>query len=269
MKSGSGSAIGFGRVLQTVRKHSLKNQADVAAFFSPKLSVAAVSMAESGNRPPKTEAMVRTYADALELDADDLLELWWAMQGMVELEDPAHERDHQQWWRELWVNPQADLDHHQAESKANAIWTPNDDYYAPSRQLFALANAICDILKRLLGDTWTVDYKSETGLRDPVEGRVARVLIELQAGNLEEGTSMKIPGLTATFACPEPLTRPNRSNAAIRPKDGTMQPEVAWILSSVEAMPARERTAVAGFIRGLREGASLFSETELPSHPDR
>ncbi|MBD2830307.1 helix-turn-helix transcriptional regulator [Streptomyces globisporus] len=83
VKAGSSSAVAFGRVLQAARKRWSKTQADVANFFDPKLSVAAVSMAESGSRPPKTEAMVRGYAAALELDEDALLQLWWAMQGMI------------------------------------------------------------------------------------------------------------------------------------------------------------------------------------------
>ncbi|WP_459385249.1 helix-turn-helix domain-containing protein [Arthrobacter humicola] len=260
MKSGSGSAMAFGRVLQAVRKRSSKNQSDVAAFFSPKLSIAAVSMAESGNRPPKTEAMVRTYADALELDADALLELWWAMQGMVEVEDWTDERRPRQvWWRELWAEPQVELDYNRADSKAKAVWTPDEDFYAPSLKLFALAHAIRAILRRLLGDTWDVSYKAEIGLRDPFDGRLAAVMIELRAGDPEESDSIESPELMATFVCPEPVPRPVTADATMRPKAETISPDVAWILSSVEAMPVRERAAVAGFIHGLREGANLFS----------
>jgi hypothetical protein len=267
VKSGSSSAVAFGRVLQAVRKRSTKNQADVAAFFSPKLSVAAVSMAESGNRPPKTEAMVRGYAAALELDADDLLKLWWAMQGMVEEEDRAAERPLQRWWSQLRASREANLDHFWANKKAEKKRTRNEDFYAPSLQLFALSEEICRILRYLLGDTWKVDYKPEMGLYDPVEGRPAEVMIELRAGDPEEGDSMESPELIATFPCPEPVTRPVPLDTTMRPKAETISPDVAWILSSVEAMPARERAAVAGFIHGLREGASVFSGG--PSTPSR
>ena len=266
MKSESSSAVAFGRVLQAVRKRSSNNQADVAGSFSPKLSIAAVSMAESGNRPPKTETMVRGYAAALELDDDDLLELWWAMQGMVEVEDRADERKLQQWWRQLWASPQAELDHIRADSEAKAVWTPNEETYAPPLQAFALSEAICVILRRLLGDTWKVGYKPEIGLRDPIDGRLATVMIELRAVDPEDGDSMEPPELMATFGCPEPVTRPNPPDATVRPKAETISPDVAWILSSVEAMPARERAAVAGFIHGLREGASLYSGASLPPH---
>lgn len=265
MKSGSGSAVAFGRVLQAVRKRSSKNQADVAGSFNPRLSVASVSMAESGNRPPKTEAMVRGYAAALELDDDDLIELWWAMQGMVEVEDWAGQRMVQQWWRRLRPeDPQVELDHIRADGKAKSAWTPDEDWYAPSLQLFALADAICVVLRRLLGDTWTVSYKPEIGLRDPIDGRVAAVVIELRAGDTEDGGSKESPELMTTFACPEPVARPVAHEATTRPNAEAISPDVAWILSSVEAMPARERAAVAGFIHGLREGASLFSEVTLP-----
>jgi hypothetical protein len=265
VKSGSSSAVAFGRVLQTVRKRSSKNQADVAGSHNPKLSVAAVSMAESGSRPPKTEAMVRGYAVALDLEDDDLIELWWAMQGMVEVEDWAEERSVQRWWRQLGSSPQVEIDHHQAASKAAREWTPNDDTYAPSLELFALSDTICVILRRLLGDAWKVDYKPEMGLRDPIDGCLAAVMIELRAGDSEEGSSNESPELMATFACPEPVARPVRPEATTRSKAEAILPDVAWILSSVEAMPARERAAVAGFIRGLREGASLFSEVSPPT----
>ena len=269
MKSGSSSAVAFGRVLQAVRKRSSKNQADVAGSFSSKPSIAAVSMAESGNRPPKTEAMVHGYAAALELDKDDLLELWWAMQGMVELEDRAKERRHQQWWRQLSASPEAETDHFWAEKKAEKKRTPNEETYAPPLESFALSEAICAILRRLLGDTWKVSYKPEIGLRDPVDGRLVAVMIELRAGDPEEGDSMESSELIATFACPEPATRPSPPDATVRPKAETISPDVAWILSSVEAMPARERAAVAGFIHGLREGANLFSGTSLLPHAAR
>lgn len=267
MKSGSSSAVAFGRVLQAVRRRSSKNQADIANSFSPTLSIAAVSMAESGNRPPKTEAMVRSYASALELDDDALLELWWAMQGMVEVEDRADERQLRQWWRQLWASPQAELDHIRADSQAKAVWTPNEETYAPPLETFVLSEAICAILRRLLGDTWKVRHRSEVGLREPIDGRLAAVMIELRAGAPLERESSESPDLITTFACPEPVTRPNRPNrpngpdAMARSKAETISPDVAWILASVEGMPVRERAAVAGFIRGLREGASLFSES--------
>lgn len=258
MKSGSSSAVAFGRVLHAVRKHSSKHQTDVAAFFTPKLSVAAVSMAESGSRPPKTEERVRGYAAALELDDDDLLELWWAMQGMVEVEDRADERRVQRWWRQLRASPRAEEDYIRARSKADKEWTPNEAVYAPELELFVLAEEICKVLRRLLDDSWRIGQKLELGLRDPIDGRLAAVMIELHAGPPEEADAI------ATFACPEPVTRPIPPDAMRRPKAETMPPDVAWILSTVEAMPARERAAVAGFIHGLREGASLFSESSLP-----
>lgn len=260
MKSGSGSAVAFGRVLQAVRKRASKNQADVAGCFHPKLSVAAVSMAESGNRPPKTEAMVRGYAAALDLDEDDLIELWWAMQGMVAVEDGTEERSVLRWWRQLPSSPQDDIEHHRAAAKAAQEWTPNEDTYAPSLKLFALSGAICVVLRRLLGDSWKVGRTAEVGLRDPVDGRLAAVMIELWAEVSEEGDSKESRELITTFACPEPMARPVPPEPTGRPNAEAISPDVAWILSSVEAMPARERAAVAGFIHGLREGASLFSE---------
>ncbi|AIY02950.1 hypothetical protein ART_3351 [Arthrobacter sp. PAMC 25486] len=259
MKSGSSSAIAFGRVLQAVRKSASKNQGDVAAFFKPKLSIAAVSMAESGNRPPKTETMVRAYADALELDDDDLLELWWAMQGMLEIDDWTDERRIQRWWREASASPQVEVDHIHTELEAKKKWTPNDDFYAPSLRLFVLADSICGVLRRLLGDTWIISHKPEIGLRDPIEGRLATVMFELRRGGQAESNSLDSPELITTFTCPEPITRPSPNDTTTRPKADTISPDIAWILSSVEAMPARERAAVAGFIHGLREGAGLFS----------
>lgn len=208
MKAGSSSAVAFGRVLQAARKRWSKTQADVASFFDPKLSVAAVSMAESGNRPPKTEAMVRGYAAALELDEDALLQLWWAMQGMVGIDIWAEDLPAPQWWRELEASPQAEINHHQARSKASSAWTPNEDFYEPSLELFALAEAICMILMRLLGDSWKVGYKHEIGLRDPIDGRLAAVIIELRAKVSDGDESNKSPELMVTFACPEPVARP-------------------------------------------------------------
>lgn len=269
MKSGSSSAVAFGRVLQAVRKSSSKSQTDVATFFNPKLSIAAISMAESGNRPPKTEAIVRGYAAALELDENDLLELWWAMQGMVEIEDRADERRLQLWWRQLRASPQAELDHIRADGAAKSAWTPNEETHAPPLESFALSESICIILRRLLDDTWQVGYKPEIGLYDPIDGRLASIMIELRAGGLGEVDSTDPPELILTFACPEPVTRPVPPDATARPNAKTLSPDVAWILSSVEAMPARERAAVAGFIRGLREGGNLFSEGNRPSHAAR
>ncbi|MFG2016900.1 helix-turn-helix domain-containing protein [Actinomadura geliboluensis] len=265
MKAGSSSAVAFGHVLRAVRKRLAKNQAEVAGSFAPKLSVAAVSMAEGGNRPPKTEAMVRGYAVALELDEDALLELWWAMQGMVEDPDGDEKRAGARWWRDLWAEPQVELDYHQAVSAAEKIWTPNEDFYAPSLELFTLAHAICQILRRLLGDSWKVDYKREIGLHDPIDGRLAAVIIEMWAAASEEGGSEESPDLMASYACPEPLARPVPSESTVRRHPEAFPPDVAWILSAVEAMPARERAAVAGFIHGLREGASLFSDPSSPT----
>ena len=163
-------------------------------LLKPKLSVAAVSMAEAGNRPPKTEAMVRGYAAALELDEDDLVELWWALQGMVEIEDWAEERRVQRWWRQLPAeDPQVEIDYHQADSKAKALWTPNEETYAPSLELITLSDAICVILRRLLGDSWAVVYKPEIGRRDPIDGHLAVVMIELRAGDSEEGAARTSP----------------------------------------------------------------------------
>lgn len=265
MKAGSSSAVAFGRVLQAVRKRSSKNQTDVAGSFDPKLSVAAVSMAEGGNRPPKTEAMVRGYAAALDLDEDALVELWWAMQGMVEFYDWGEKRTVTRWWRELPVNFDIEADHYRAVDAAKRAWNPNEDFYAPSRQLFTLAEAICQILRCLLGDFWKVDYKHEIGLRDPIDGRLAAVIIEMWTGTSGEGDSDEPLDLMASYACPEPLARPVPPQPTKRPYTEVLSPDVAWILSAVEAMPARERAAVAGFVHGLREGASLFSE--LPSPP--
>ena len=277
MKSKTSSAVAFGRVLQAVRNRSSKNQAEVAGSFHPKLSIAAVSMAESGNRPPKTEATVRGFAAALDIDDDDLIELWWAMQGMVEVEDRADERGVQQWWRQLWVSPQAELDWARADGDAKSVCNPNEETYAPPVESFALSEAIGEILRRLLGDTWEVGYKAEIGLRDPFDGRLAAVIIELREVVSEEGDSTEVPKRKVTFACPEPVARPISPDATVRPKAETISPDVAWILSSVEAMPARERAAVAGFIHGMRAGASLLSPAALapevtsdprsPSHP--
>lgn len=270
MKSGSSSAVAFGCVLQAVRKHLSKSQADVAASFNPKLSVAAVSMAESGKRPPTSEVMVMGYASALGLDEDVLLELWSAMQGVIGY--GAEEPGSEQWWRDLQASPQVGRDHSLAEVEAQKNRTPNEDFYAPPPELFALSDAICEVLRRLLDDNWKIDYKPELGLRDPIAGRLARVMIELRTGDPEQGDLMKSPEPLATFACPEPatlsgrlVTRPSPF-VGMRPKAETLSPDVAWILSAVQAMPARERAAVAGFIHGLREGASIFSEASMTPH---
>ncbi|WP_406084875.1 helix-turn-helix transcriptional regulator [Micromonospora zamorensis] len=249
--------MAFGRVLQAVRKHLSKNQADVAASFDPKLSVAAVSMAESGNRPPKTEAIVRGYAAALELDEDALLDLWWAMQGMVALESETDERVVKQWWRELRPTVDASHDLHRAETAAKTRSTPNDDYYAPSAALFALADAIYGILARMLGGSWRVSYRAELGLREPADGHLAVINIELQVQVSDESLEMMV-----TFACPEPVTRPFPAELMRAKPQGGSSPEVGWILNALMAMPARERAAVAGFIHGLREGSSLYGAGE-------
>jgi hypothetical protein len=267
VKSGSSSAVAFGRVLQVARKRLAKNQADVARSFSPPLSIAAVSMAESGNRPPKTESAVRGYGAALELDDDALLELWWAMQGMVE--EHADERTVQRWWKQLRPSREAEQDYLWADEAARKVRDPNNEVYAPSRQLFALADEICGILRRLLGDNWTVGYKPKLGLADPVDGHPAAIMIELRARDPEQGDALETAEPMAAFPCPEPLTRPAPPAATTRLKSETFPPDIAWILSSVEAMPARERAAVAGFIHGLREGASLFSEAPQPPTASR
>lgn len=263
MKSGSSSAVAFGRVLKAVRKRSLKNQADIADSFDPKLSVAAVSMAEGGNRPPKTEVAVRGYAVALELDEDALVLLWWAMQGMIGIDMWAEDLAIPRWWRDSGASPQADLDHHHAVAEAAAKWTPNDEWYPPSLELLALAEAINKILMRLLGDSWKVTYRPEMGLREPIDGRLAAVIVELREADSEVGGSKEPSEPIARFACPEPAARPV-SLSTTKPNTNALSPDVAWILSAIEAMPARERAAVAGFIRGLREGASLFAETSRP-----
>lgn len=263
MKSGSGSAVAFGCLLRAVRRRLAKNQSDVAGSFSPKLSVAAVSMAEGGNRPPKTEEIVRGYAAALELDEDALVELWWAMQGLVELEDGSEERTVHRWWQQLGAWPQAEIDYHQAVAKASKEWTPNEETYAPSLRVFALADAICDILIRLLGESWHVRYRAETGLRDIVDGRLAAVMIELRPA-AGDGASQRSGELLATFACPEPLARPVAPEQTGRSNAAELPPDVAWILEAVEALPAKQRAAVAGFIHGIRQGASVFSDAPRP-----
>lgn len=259
MKSGSESAIAFGRVIQTVRKHSSKNQADVASAFEPPISVAAVSMAESGNRPPKTETAVRAYASALDLDGDDLVELWWAMQGLVEVDDYSEERRLQRWWRELTPSIEASQRYLVAKEAAEGEATPNDDVHAPPPALFALSEQVGTILLRLLGDAWQIRYRWELGLREPVHGRLALVVLELLFA--DEDDSADGPTIVTSFPCPAPVARPVTSRPTERPIVAALPRDVAWILAAVEGLPARDRAAVAGFIHGLREGAVLYGET--------
>jgi transcriptional regulator with XRE-family HTH domain len=265
VKSGSGSATAFGRVLQAVRKRSGKSQADVAGAFDPKLSIAAISMAESGSRPPKTDAQVRGYARALELDQDDLVELWWAMQGMVEVEDRTQERNVQKWWRQLRADEDVELDWYYADRKAAKKRTPNDNYQSPSEQLAALGAAIRDILRRLLGDTWIVTYTLQMGLHQHVDGYPAVVDISLHAAAAPDDGRNECGALLATITCPEPVARPIPPGTATRPGGEALTPDVAWILTAVEGMPARERAAVAGFIHGIKEGANLYTAVIPPS----
>lgn len=262
MKSGSESALAFGRVIQAIRKHASKNQADVAGAFEPPISVAAVSMAESGNRPPKTEAVVRAYASALDLDGDDLVELWWAMQGLVEVDDYSEQRRLQRWWHELTPGVDATYRHLGAEQAAKEKWTPNDDVHAPPLALFALSEEVGAILLRLLGDGWQIRYRWELGLREPVDGRLANVVIELlfAAGN----DSADVPTMVTSFPCPAPVARPVTERPTERPVVAALPRDVAWILAAVEGLPARDRAAVAGFIHGLREGAALYGEAREP-----
>lgn len=247
MKSGSSSALAFGIVLRAVRKRLLKNQADVAASLRPKLSVAAISMAEGGNRPPKSEGVIRDYADALELDPDALLELWWALQGILEIEDKAEEKLIRRWWRDLEASARIQTDHAHAQE-----WALDESAHVPALESFVFCEAICKILRRLLGSTWQIGYDVQLGVNDPGDPWPAVLKVELRHNGKGEE-------LVGSFVCPEPLTRPTPTDVSIRPSAETISPDVAWILSSVETMPARERAAVAGFIRGLREGASLFS----------
>lgn len=260
MKSGSESAVAFGRVMQAIRKRSPKSQAEVAAAITPPLSIAAVSMAESGNRPPKTEATVREYASALELDDDGMVELWWAMQGLVGVDGWGRELTQPVWWGELRPSPEAEMDHISAEAQAAKLWTPNEEFRAPRLRTFALAHAIREVLRRLLGDTWDVSYRAELDFHDPIERRRPEIVIELRTASSEGSDTSLPPQLFATFSCPEPVSRPSVSEAMARPQSGTLSPDVTWILESVLAMPSRDRAAVAGFIHGLREGVRLFDE---------
>jgi hypothetical protein len=79
-------------------------------------------------------------------------------------------------------------------AKAKAVWTPNQETYAPSMKLFAFSKALCEILRRLLGDPWKVGYKPEMGLRDPFDGRPAVVTTELRAGDAVEEQLDGAPG---------------------------------------------------------------------------
>jgi hypothetical protein len=247
-------------VLQAVRKRSSKSQAEVAAGIKPPLSVAAVSMAESGNRPLKTEAMIREYAAALELDDDGMVELWWAMQGLVGVEDWEHESTQRSWWGELRPSLEAEMGHDRAEKLAKERWTPNEEFQAPRLRTFALADEVCDILRRVLGDSWDVSYRAEVDFHDPIERRRPQIFIELRWASSEGSETSSPTQLLATFPCPEPVSRPSARHGMARPQSGTLSPDVTWILDSVVAMPARDRAAVAGFIHGLREGSKLFTE---------
>jgi hypothetical protein len=259
VKAGSSSAVAFGRVLQAVRQRRAQNQAAIAGRFDPKLSVAAVSMAEGGNRPPKTEALVRKYAAALELDDDTLVELWWATQGLVEEDDPGSVRAERRWWRRMRPSIEAETRHHFADAKAQRERDPNHEVCAPSLELISLAERVCDVLKRLLGADWQLDYTPELGLYDPIEGRRAGVSITMSTSTEDAEQPDAGRAVVITFACPEPAAGPAYAPTA-DDQDGTVaSPEMAWILSEVEAMSGRERRVVAAFIRGLKEGASLYS----------
>jgi hypothetical protein len=179
------------------------------------------------------------------------------MQGMVALESRAEERVVKQWWRELRPGLDASLHLHRVETAAKTKRTPNDHYYAPSAALTALADAICGILARMLGDSWKASYKAEIGLRDPSDGYLAVVNIELRAQISDESLEMM-----ATFACPEPVTRPLPGELTREKTQGGSSNDVGWILNSLMKMSARERAAVAGFIHGLREGSSLYGAGE-------
>jgi hypothetical protein len=80
---------------------------------------------------------------------------------------------------------------------------PNDEKYAPSLESFAFSEEICAILRRLLGDTWQVDYKVQLGLCDPVDGWPAALKIELRSVP-KEGDLGRGQELIGSFACPEP-----------------------------------------------------------------
>lgn len=217
-------------------------------------------MAEGGNRPPKTEATVRGYAEAVELAADGLVELWWAMRGMVEVEDAEEERSLQRWWRELRPSPEAVMEHRFAQRAADKERTPDHDVYAPALAVFALTEAIREILRRLLGDSWSISHRQELGLYDIPDARLAQVVIELHAQCDED--SQESSELLCSFSWPEPAARPTSARPTERPITAALSRDVAWILSAVEGMPARERAAVAGFIHGIREGANLFSDSD-------
>lgn len=263
MKAGTSSAVAFGAVLRTIRKHLSKNQSEIAISFSPALSVAAISMAEAGNRPPKTEAVVRGYAAALDVDDDALVDVWWAMQGLVGIDVWGKELEVPRWWRDMEPSDQAEVYYMQARSKASAKWTPNDDWYEPAPQLFALAEAICKLLGRMLGDSWKVDYRAEVGLREPIEGHLASIEIVLSARRPGEDDPQARHEQVGDFRCPEPVVRPGLPRPGEPVGATSHAADVAWILAAVEAMPVRDRAAVAGFIHGLREGG-LYGENSSP-----
>jgi hypothetical protein len=233
--------------------------------MEPSLSIAGVSMAESGNRPPKTAAMVREYAKALELDDDAMVELWWAMQGLVDVVDWDTERTHNVWWGELRPKAEAETEHTFAEQRAAKLWTPEEEYKAPRLRTFALAAEICEVLRRLLGNNWDIRYRSEEDFHDPIERRRPRIVIEIRTAITGDSNASPSNRLLATFQCPEPVSRPSVPETTARPQSDSLAPDVAWILKSVVAMPSRDRASVAGFIHGLREGARLFSESSESS----
>lgn len=260
MKSGTSSAKAFGKVLQLVRKSLGKSQLEIASAVEPSLSVSAISMAESGNRPLKTEELIRSYALALDLDDDDLVELWLACQGVVTFEDRKSERSVQGWWREVppSLSPDGSFLLMRAVKDAAEKMTPNDEFYAPNERQFQLAEAIGKILRRLLGENWSLEYTYSLGLSDPVDGSFSAVNLALKFKDIKAtpaGPSAPVEGIVV---CPTPIVRPGGFKQNKRPGDQEMKPEVAWILGAVEKMSVKERAAVAGFIHGLREASSLY-----------
>lgn len=260
VKAGSSSAKAFGQVLQLVRKSLGKSQMEIASSIEPKLSVSAISMAESGNRPLKTEELIRSYARALDLDDDDLVELWMACQGIVVFEDRKSERSTQGWWRE--IPPRLSLEggflQVRAVKEAAGKWTPNDEFYAPDERQFELAEAIAGIVQRLLGEDWSIQYTYSLGLSDPIDGRFAAVNLVLKFDPIKTTPSRSSVAVEEKIICPTPTVRPGGFKQNNRPTEQEMSPEVAWILNAVEKMSGKERAAVAGFIHGLREASSLF-----------
>lgn len=260
MKSGTSSAVAFGQVLQLVRKYLDKNQAEVALTVVPSLSVSAISMAESGARPLKTEEMVKRYAVAFDLDGDDLVELWWACQGIVGVEDWNSERIDWRWWRRLLPRSvEVEEMCRKIAKEAKGLWTPNANFHAPDQHEFALAEAIRDILRRLLGDVWSINLLPKIGLAEPVEGYWASIEIHLQARRRNDSDGESRP-FEQIIICPVPKVQPKWRGEEKRPVDQVLSPDVAWILTAVERMSVKERSAVAGFIHGLREAPSVFSD---------